>query len=305
MGQLVAITAESASFAQRLELTLKALSISRGRLASELGVDKSVVARWLNGATAPTDHNLARLTSFVAGYRPGFTMLDWRADLADLAAKIGIEDAPKPPIANFGEWPPAGVLEAAAAATVVRGEAFEGFWRSTRVANDPPGRFVHDRIMIRKGPGGLLTSRTGVLEMRFEGVVLLNQTQLFSMTVDADSGIFIFSIFNTIPRQRAEAMDGLTLTCTQKSGGAPVAAAIFMERTGLLSGDAEADDAAFEASIDGSFLAPEGSVPEAVKTHLFRDVGPSAFAAGGDPLLTIPFARSLARAIDPRAAGRG
>ena len=289
-------------FAERLDLTLKALSISRGRLAADLGLDKSVVARWLSGSTAPTGHNLSRLTTLVAARRPGFTMLDWDAGVADLAIKFGVGEAVPAPIASLGDWPPARALQDAAAATVSRGEAYEGFWKSTRLANDPPGRFVHDHILIRGDPGGLLRSRMGVLEMRFEGVLFLNQTQLFNITLDAESGIFVFGIFNTVPRQRAEVLDGLTLTCTQKSGGAPVAAAVYMERTGVLSGGVEADDATLEASIAGNPLAPDGSVSDALRAHLFRDVGPTPFAAGGDAMLTIAFAQSLARSIDPRAA---
>ncbi len=63
-------------FAPRLALALKALSISRGHLASALGVDKSVISRWLNGANMPSGFNLSGLTTMVAARRPGFTMLD-------------------------------------------------------------------------------------------------------------------------------------------------------------------------------------------------------------------------------------
>lgn len=64
-------------FPAKLELALKACSMSRGRLAAELGVDKSVVSRWLNGANAPSGHNLSSLTAVVAARFEGFTMLDW------------------------------------------------------------------------------------------------------------------------------------------------------------------------------------------------------------------------------------
>jgi hypothetical protein len=35
-------------FCRKLELVLKALSTSRGRLAADLGVDKSIVGRWVS-----------------------------------------------------------------------------------------------------------------------------------------------------------------------------------------------------------------------------------------------------------------
>jgi hypothetical protein len=50
------------NFPAKLDLVMKALSFSRGRLAADLGVDKSVVARWATGAVSPSDHNLAALT---------------------------------------------------------------------------------------------------------------------------------------------------------------------------------------------------------------------------------------------------
>ena len=77
-------------FPARLLLALKALSLSRGRLAVELAVDKSVVSRWLSGHQAPTGENLANLTAVVAARRPGFTLLDWEADLEALSARLGV-----------------------------------------------------------------------------------------------------------------------------------------------------------------------------------------------------------------------
>ncbi|MDP3125707.1 MAG: helix-turn-helix domain-containing protein, partial [Thiobacillus sp.] len=75
-------------FPARMLLALKALSLSRGRLASELAVDKSVISRWLSGRQAPSGQNLANLTALVASHRPGFTLLDWETDLETLAAKL-------------------------------------------------------------------------------------------------------------------------------------------------------------------------------------------------------------------------
>ena len=82
-------------FPARLLLVLKALSISRGRLASELAVDKSVISRWLSGGQAPSGENLANLTALVASRRPGFTLLDWEAEPEDLAARLGNYQWPK------------------------------------------------------------------------------------------------------------------------------------------------------------------------------------------------------------------
>ena len=67
-------------FAQKLGLVLKAINLSRGRLAQTAGVDKSVVSRWASGVQVPSDHNLSLLTKAVARHRPGFERRDWDLD---------------------------------------------------------------------------------------------------------------------------------------------------------------------------------------------------------------------------------
>jgi len=289
-------------FPPKLELALKALSISRGRLSVLLGVDKSVVSRWLSGANSPTGHNLSNLTTLVSERRSGFTMLDWECDLPRLAAKLGVGETSGAgaPAAEPAAWLPPRVLSEAVATTAVRGDAYEGFWRTTRISNEFPGRFVHDRILIRKSGNGILSFRLGVVDMRFEGWACLNQTQVFAFGVDEPTGVFIFVILNAVLRHRADVMDGLSLTLLRNAGGAPVAGAVLMERTGQLTGDEAADDARYEASISPDPLAPEGSIPEGVRAHLFRNIGPSALAAGGDALLMMSFAQSWSRGSDAR-----
>ena len=49
-------------FSEKLSFVLKALSLSRGALASELNVDKSLVGRWARGSVTPSRQNLARLS---------------------------------------------------------------------------------------------------------------------------------------------------------------------------------------------------------------------------------------------------
>ena len=80
-------------FSSRLLLALKALSLSRGRLAVEMAVDKSAISRWLSGSHVPSGHNLANLTAIVASRRPGFTLLDCESDFETLSAKLGVGTA--------------------------------------------------------------------------------------------------------------------------------------------------------------------------------------------------------------------
>ena len=293
-------------FSQRLHLALKALSISSGQLASDLGVDKSVVNRWLRGVSGPTGNNLSRLTALIGARRPGFTMLDWEAEPLQLAAKLGIgevpsatpsEVAPGPPIdTDLGGLIPPRVIQEALAISAFRGSAYEGFWRVTRPSIEAPGQFMRDYVIMRMGAHGLLTSRIGVEDMGFQGVAFPNHTQLFGFVADAETGIFIFSIFNAVLRHRADVLDGITLTCRREGGGTPVASCVLMERVDVLSGDPVADDARHDAMTRANVpLVAEQEVPEDVRAHLVRDIGPSALAAGGDLLMTMAFAQSFSR----------
>jgi transcriptional regulator with XRE-family HTH domain len=64
-------------FAARLRQVMAEINVSRITLARELGLDKSVIGRWLGGVNQPTDHNLTRLTNVVRRYRPEVTLEFW------------------------------------------------------------------------------------------------------------------------------------------------------------------------------------------------------------------------------------
>lgn len=283
-------------FPSRLLLALKALSISRGRLAVELAVDKSVISRWLSGRQAPTGQNLANLTALVATRRPGFTLLDWEADLDALAAKLGVgSEPPGNPWGPLAGWLPEAVLHETKTLTDLRGDAYEGFWRTTRPAIGQPGRFVHDACLIRRADNGFLTCRIAVEDMRFEGWTFMTQTQLFTIMAEPRTGMFTLAIFNAVLRHRAEVLDGISMGLQRVGGGSPAAMGCLMERVGFLTGDPAADDAAFEAAAAADPLAPEGSISPEVARRLMPDVGPAALAAGGMAILTMPFATSMSR----------
>jgi len=283
-------------FPARLLLVLKALSISRGRLAAELAVDKSVISRWLSGRQAPSGENLANLTALVSARRPGFTLLDWEADLEALTARLGVApETPASPWGSLGPWLPESVLHETKTLTDLRGDAYEGHWRTTRPAIGQPGRFVHDACLIRKAQNGFLTCRIAVEDMRFEGWTFLTQTQLFTVMSEPRTGMFTFSIFNAVLRHRAEVLDGVSMGLQRVGGGSPAAMGCMMERVGFLSGDPAADDATFEEAAKADPLAPEGSIAPEIVARLMPDVGPMALAAGGMAILHMPFATSMSR----------
>jgi TolB-like protein/Tfp pilus assembly protein PilF/transcriptional regulator with XRE-family HTH domain len=81
---------ESDSFAARLSLALRAANLSGAQLAAAVGVDKSVVSRWLSGHVQPTSYNLARISAALAKANPGFNMTLWTAPRAQFEAAIGL-----------------------------------------------------------------------------------------------------------------------------------------------------------------------------------------------------------------------
>lgn len=80
-------------FAQKLGVVLKAINLSRGRLAQSAGVDKSAVSRWASGVQVPSDHNLSLLTEVVARHRPGFKRTDWDLDAEGFAKSLATLNA--------------------------------------------------------------------------------------------------------------------------------------------------------------------------------------------------------------------
>lgn len=295
----------SGAFSAKLALALKALSLSRGRLAADLQVDKSVVGRWVTGAAEPSGHNLSRLTGLIAERVEGFNALDWDRELADFAGRLGAD----PVVA--GVAPPNGLLQALPlplldqirATTALRGAAYEGFFRSTRPFVQNPGHFLHDHGMMRVDEHGLLSLRMGTGGQVVEGWMLPMQNQLFVIASDLTSGALVFGIFNGVPAAKAQIVDGLILGSALDPGRTPTASVMMFERVGDLSGDVAADDARFEALAAGNPMAPEGSISPALQAHLVPDVGPLQFVLGGDWLLRMPLARSLARAPDFRDQG--
>lgn len=271
--------------------------MSRARLAADMGVDKSVVGRWVTGAVVPTEHNLTLLTAQVARRVPNFTSLSWERSLAGLAELIGADPGAIPGAlpASDTRGLPLVILDQIRATTALRGAAYQGFFRSTRPYVMQSGRFLHDHGMIRLDETGLLSLRMGTGGTVVQGWMLPIHNQLFCIAADVTSGTLLFGIFNGVATVRAEVIDGLTLGSALDGGRTPTASAMIFERIGDLSGDAATDDAHFEALAAGNPVAPEGSISDDLRDHLTGDFGPVQLALGGALLLQMPLSRSLSR----------
>jgi hypothetical protein len=297
-----------ANFSGKLDLALKALSMSRGRLAADLGVDKSLVGRWASGAVTPSEHSLSLLTQLIASKRAGFTMLDWDRDIEALAHVFGVELA-----ANDHETPapaptsslPLPFVDQARVTTARRGATYEGFWKSTRPSVIMPNRFFHDCGMFRREADGLLNCRMGGSGLFFEGFLLPAEGQLFAILYDSVGQTPIFLIINGTPLPKAEALDGLVMAASLDPARTPAAYPIIFERIGDLTGDRAADDAHCKELIAADHAAAEGSVDDRVRQHLLPDIGPAASASGGDLILVAHITNTFARGLAPGGQLRG
>ena len=284
-------------FSVKLGFVLKALRISRAQLAAEMGVDKSVVGRWATGSVRPSDHTLAKLTSVVATRVEGFTVLDWERDLERLGNRVGMDTDGLFETTRWrsGDGLPLPLMDRILETTERRGDAYEGFFRSTRPYSQMPGRFLHDQMMVRKDGRGLLRFDMACGGVFVEGWVLPLQNQLFIIGAELTSDTLAFGIFNGVKNLRAGVLDGLVLNSALDVSGTPTATAAIFERMDDLSGDPEADDARFAELARLDPVAPEGTVPTKVVAHLARDIGPAQMALGGDWVLRLPLSRSLSR----------
>ncbi len=289
----------SVTFAQRLDLVLKALSMSRARLAADLGIDKSLAGRWVSGAVQPSAYNLERLTGLIAGRCPGFTMLDWDRDLDALADRLGVAVAtPQPPLApaplaakGDAVLPPLpyGLVALARRETRRRGAAYSGRWRVTRLSSSGALRYmVEHALIVHDGDQLSFRHFGGGWEVR--GWLLVLSVQLYGVICDASDDSLGFYVLNGVTSAKAMCIDGIFSTVCADRGLTPNAQVVVFERVGDLGDD---DEAWAAAHIARSVVTPAEDIPAAIRDAVARDFGPRAAAAGGEAMLRVPMERSM------------
>ncbi len=286
------------NFGSKLGYVLKALTLSNGRVAAELAVDKSLVGRWVAGTVRPSAHNLGRLTALLAQRLPGITLLDWDRTPDDLRRWIAPHSLPRESVAvpsAIADWVGQPKVKEVASQTALDGAGITGIWRSTRAAPDMPGHFAHDYVLIEPRPDGPLRCRSGVFSARLTGWAICAGDQVYCCSASHGLGTMTFTILNRVRQPRTDTMDGIAMACSAVAGGIPMALAMYLERVGTLGPDPAANEARFESLLMAHPIAPEGSVSDHVRRHLLRDVGPKAFEAGGDLVLMMRSMTSLAR----------
>lgn len=289
-------------FAGKLGVALKATSLSRVAAAHALGVDKSLVGRWLSGAVHPTEHNLARLTALIGERLAGFRMSDWDAGLDEFADRLGV--APPRRGADPGIMLPhlRPLIEIAREEIGRRGSTYEGFFRTARPSLLVADTVFHEYGVVRRNEAGLLDVAMRGSGLLFEGWALPAHNNLFVFLYDSTGLSPLSIVFRGVALPKAMVLDGIMLLAALDAGRTPAAMPVLLERVGELSDDPETDYDTITA-MERDMPAPLDPLPdEVVRQRLFRDAGPVSKEEGrGDRVLAVTATDAQSRG----AAGPG
>lgn len=283
-------------FPSKLGLVLKAISVSRVACAQRLGVDKSLVGRWLSGAVHPTEHNLARITDLVTEATPGFRLADWYQERETFAARFGVT------------WPTAGLdalpelptplaafLETARPELSRRASAYEGFWRTSRPSLLMQDRIFHDYGLLRRNADGLVEVYMEGAGLDFRGWLFPMGSNVFTFLFDSTGRTPMTVLFKGVSLPKATVLDGILMMAALDPDRTPAALPIIIERVEDLSGDPVADVARYKEILRDTPQPIDPLTPQELEARIYRDIGPSASMAGGEAWLTISSAHNLSR----------
>lgn len=261
-------------FAGRLRLALKQANISPAALGAAVGVDKSVVSRWIAGRVRPTQHNLARIAAVLAQSLPGFTVLAFEAPAPDFRALV---QPPAPATADASESLsiPFGLLDAARRETGRRGVEYFGSYLMYYRAFSQPDRIARMALMLRP-QDGLIEARYGADGFAFQGWALLMLNRMYVVLAEERFEAMAFLVLNAGQQPKARFITGV-LTGPAEGLLVPTASPVVLVRHRDLTGKTEAD---VEAHLQDCGLAPlidPAQAPSAVCRILEQ------------PLLQVPF----------------
>lgn len=221
-------------FAAKLTLALGRANLSRALLAREVGIDKSVVARWAGGQVRPTEHNLLALTHVIARRVPDLTLDDWRLPKAAFAARLGrpaeTAETPSGLLAQVHGWTRDSLDRSLA--------TYGGLWL-----------LLYDNVRVKRvfGMVAEIRSADGALEVEIRdhgnfharGPAFAMQGKLWVVGQEIERrDSLAFGIYWGATRGRAEILDGLAMVREFAPSAAPGATHVSWYRLGdLLPGD--------------------------------------------------------------------
>jgi transcriptional regulator with XRE-family HTH domain len=268
-------------FAGRLRLALKQANLSPAALGAAVGVDKSVVSRWIAGRVRPTQHNLARIAGVLAQSLPGFTVLAFEATAPAFQALVQTNQPESGP--GGQSLPiPFGLLDAARSETGRRGVEYFGSYFMYYRAFSQPGRIARMAMMLRP-VDGLIEARYGAEGFAFQGWALLMLNRMYVVLAEERFEAMAFLVLNAGQQPKARFITGI-LTGPAEGLLMPTASPVVLVRERDLSGEAEADlDAHLQDCRLGPILDPDAAPPAVLRVLDGRTLPPGA-------LLQVPFA---------------
>lgn len=262
-------------FAGRLRLALKQANISPAALGAAVGVDKSVVSRWLAGRVRPTQHNLSRIAGVLAQGLPGFTVLAFEAPAAEFRALVHPVTAQPEPGQSLAI--PFGVLESARRETGRRGVEYFGSYLMHYRSFSQPGRIARMALMLRP-VDGLIEARYGAEGFAFQGWALLMLNRMYLVLAEERFEAMAFLVLNAGQQPKARFITGI-LSGPAEGMLVPTASPVVLVRKRDLSGDGAGDLAAHLQDCRLPAVIDPEEAPASVRRVL-----------GAGPLMQVPFA---------------
>lgn len=280
-------------FGGRLQLALKVVNMSPAALGAAVGVDKSVVSRWLSGKVTPSGHNLSRICTEIARRRPGFSALALEGPAEVFREALGLGAVPgaaaRPEIAapaGGGLMLPWDAIGDARKETERRGLEYFGhyamyYWSFTR-----PGRVVRMAMMLRPNDG-LIEARYGAQGFEFGGWALLLMNRLYIQLSEKRYQAMIFMVTNPGQQPKTHRLTGLMMGPSDRLM-IPTASPLVLDRLRDVTGDAAQDEADFMAAQELDPFAGGEAAPPDVRRGLETMVTTTRSEAGGVSLFQVP-----------------
>lgn len=274
-------------FGERLNLALKTVNLSPAGLGAAVGVDKSVVSRWLAGKVRPSGHNLTRIAIEIARHRPGFTTLAFDGPDGAFLQALNLAPPLAPPLATSLD---AAALPHASALPVPydlvntsrnevlrRGDEYFGHYDAYYWSFTQPGRIARLAVLLRPALG-LIEMRYGARGFEFRGWALLLQNRLYVQLAEMRHDAMLYMVTNAGQQPQARLITGIILGPSD-GNLMPTASGLVLARAGGISGLPEADDRDFETRADGDPFAGGAGTPGDVRALLDR-MQPGSGGAG-------------------------
>lgn len=241
------------SFGARLDLALKSMNISRIQLAALVGVDKSLVGRWLSSQVVPTAHNLARISETLSKHKPGFNAILWQRPMPEFMTFLGVAEALPSKTAAPEPAPMLGglrllSLEMSAREVAANGHVYTGLYVLLRQ------RFINNGIPVVD----VIRIYLDGTELRWEiddggnrtqgvGLLLRNKLHLLGESDTGRDGVTLH-ILNGTGDLHAMVMDGVLASVAGDRFFTPSASKVLLLRIAHPLEDAEADQARFQTA---------------------------------------------------------